>query len=452
MLSSASIIRQISAVVVLLFALPASAIDWPEWLGSNREGVWRETGLLTKFPEGGPKVVWKAPLGPGYSGPAVADGRVYVLDRQVTPTVKPERKPSGRVTSFGTERVVCLDAVTGKLIWVHEYESQYALSYPSGPRNTPLVRDGRVYVLGAMGHFKCLNAADGTVRWEKNLCDQYKCESPVWGFTAHPLLDGDLLYCLVGGDGSAVVAFNKDTGNEVWKALDSEEVGYSPPIIVNGGGQRQLVVWLSETINGLDPTTGKKLWSHDYPDEGSPKRPAVTIVTPRSLDDSLFVSTVYHGPLMLKFAADKPTPEVLYRDNSKSPKKLEGLHCLMASPIARDGHMYGICAFGELKCCVAATGEQLWETFAPVGGKKTDCGTVFIVPHEDRYVMFNDSGELILANMSPKGYTEIDRAKIIEPIEAARGRLVVWSHPAFANRCVFVRNDKEIVCVSLAAG
>jgi outer membrane protein assembly factor BamB len=443
---------RISAVIVLLLTLPAAAIDWPEWLGSNREGVWRESGLVTKFPDGGPKVLWRTPLGTGYSGPAVAEGRVYVMDRQLTPGVKPERKPSGRVATAGTERVVCLDATTGKEIWKHEYDCPYSLSYPSGPRNTPLIRDGRVYVLGAMGHFMCLNAADGSVRWQKNLAEQYKTEPPVWGFTAHPLLDGNLLYTLVGGDGSAVVAFNKDTGDEVWKGLDSEEVGYSPPIMVEAGGQRQLIIWLSETINGLDPATGKKLWSYDYPEDGAPQRPAVSIVTPRQLGDTLFVSTVYHGPLMLKFAAGKTTPEVLYRDKSKSPRKLEGLHCLMASPVLHDGHIYGSCANGEIKCCEAATGKQLWDTFAPVGGKKTDCGTVFIVPHEDRYVMFNDSGELILANMSPKGYTEIDRAKIIEPIEAARGRLVVWSHPAFANKCVFVRNDKEIVCVSLAQG
>lgn len=424
------------------------AIDWPEWLGTNREGVWRESGLLTKFPEGGPKVAWRMPIGAGYAGPAVANGRVYVMDRQLKEGGKPERKASGRVATEGAERLLCLDAATGNQIWKHEYDCPYSLSYPSGPRNTPLVRDGSVYFLGAMGHLKCLDAANGAVRWHKDLCRQYKCESPVWGFTAHPLLDGNLLYCVVGGEGSAVVAFHKDTGEEVWKALDSEEVGYSPPIMVEAGGRRQLIVWLSESINGLDPATGKKLWSLDYPEDGLPQRPAVNIITPRSFDRSVFVSTVYHGPLLLNLDGDKAT--VAYRDKSTSPRKLVGLHCLMASPILRDGHIYGICAHGELKCCVAATGEQLWESFAPVGGKKTDCGTVFIVPQEDRFVMFNDSGELILANLSPKGYSEIDRAKIIDPVETARGRQVVWSHPAFANKCVYVRNDKEILCVSMA--
>jgi outer membrane protein assembly factor BamB len=442
---------RLSVLVFLFTALPAFAIDWPEWLGNNRDGVWRETGLLRKFPEGGPKVLWRTPLGSGYSGPAVADGRVYVIDRQLTPDVKPKRQPSGRVETAGTERVICLDAATGKQIWIHEYDCPYSMSYPSGPRNTPLVRDGRVYVLGAMGHLKCLNANDGSVRWEKNLPKQYKCEAPVWGYASHPLLDGDLLYCLIGGEGSAVVAFNKDTGNEVWKALDTEEVGYSPPVIIDTAGRRQLIIWLSETINALDPATGAKLWSQDYPPEGTPTRPAPTIIVPRMMGDLLFIATYYHGPMMLKLASDKPAAEVLWKDKTKSLRKPEGLHCLMATPILRDGHIYGICANGELRCCVAATGEQLWETYAPVGGKKTDCGTVFIIPNGDRYVMFNDSGELILAQMSPSGYTEIDRAKIIDPVEPARNRMIVWSHPAFANKCVYVRNNKEIVCVSLAA-
>jgi outer membrane protein assembly factor BamB len=122
----------------------------------------------------------------------------------------------------------------------------------------------------------------------------------------------------------------------------------------------------------------------------------------------------------------------------------------MATPVLKDGHVYGVCANGELRCCVVATGEQLWETYAATGGKKTDCGTAFIVPQGDRYVIFNDLGELILANLSPKGYTEIDRARIVEPVESSRGRIVVWCHPAFADRRVFVRNSKELVCVSMA--
>ena len=123
----------------------------------------------------------------------------------------------------------------------------------------------------------------------------------------------------------------------------------------------------------------------------------------------------------------------------------------MAAPVLRDGYIYGVCANGELRCLKAETGQQLWQTYAATCGKKTDCASAFLVPQGDRFVIFNDQGDLILAALTPKGYREIDRAHILDPVQQARGRMVVWSHPAFAQRSVFARNDKEMVCLSLAA-
>jgi hypothetical protein len=191
-------------------------------------------------------------------------------------------------------------------------------------------------------------------------------------------------------------------------------------------------------------------WTQPYPSEGEPQRPAPTIATVPCLGDRLFLTSFYHGPMMLQLAADRPAVTVLWKDKTKKPTRPVGLHCLMATPVLKDGYIYGVCANGELRCCAMDTGNQLWETYAATGGKKTDCGTAFLIPQGDRFILFNDQGELILANLTPKGYAEIDRATIIEPVEAARGRQVVWSHPAFANRCVFARNNKELVCVSLA--
>jgi outer membrane protein assembly factor BamB len=439
------------ALAVWALTAPAGrAADWPQWLGPDRDGVWRETGLADKFPKGGPKVLWRTPLGTGYSGPAVVGERVYVMDRQRATDAEGKPLRATRKGHPGNERVLCLNAADGKLIWKREYDCPYTISYPSGPRTTPLVRDGRVYALGAMGDLLCLDAADGKVLWRKNLPKEYKLDAPpVWGYAAHPLLDGDLLYTLVGGPGSAVVAFNKDTGKEVWKALTSEEVGYSPPMIYKAGGTRQLIVWLSESVNGLDPATGKPYWSVPYPANGRPRRPAVNIVTPVVAGDLLYVSTYYHGGLMLKLAADKPAATVLWRGKG-SAERPDGLHVLMATPVIRDGHVYGICVKGELRCLKADTGKQVWETLKPFNGKNGDCATAFLVPQGKRFVLLTDQGDLILAELSPKGYKEIDRARILEANHAAFGRIVVWSHPAFAHRHVFARNDKEMVCVSLA--
>lgn len=427
------------------------AKDWPQWLGANRDGVWRETGLLQKFPATGPKVLWRTPIGSGYSGPSVANNRVYVMDRQRAKDEKGLPIRPSRDGIPGNERILCLEADTGKIVWKHEYPCPYRVSYPSGPRNTPLVHDGRVYTQGAMGNLLCLDAARGVVHWSRSLCEDYKTEPPVWGYAAHPLLDGDLLFCTVGGEGSAVVAVNKDTGKEVWKALTTEEVGYSPPMIYEAAGKKQLIIWLSEAISSLDPATGKVYWSQKYPTVGPLQRPAVNIITVPRSDNRLFLSTYYHGPMMLELASDKPAASILWQGKSNNVLKPDGLHSLMSTPVIKNGYIYGVCANGELRCLEEATGKQLWETYAATGGKKTDCGNAFLVPQGDRFVLFNDLGELILAELTPQAYREIDRAHVLETTESARGRIVVWSHPAFANRCVYVRNDKEILCLSLAA-
>jgi outer membrane protein assembly factor BamB len=447
---------RILGILALLFLLVAGvlqAADWPQWLGVDREGVWRETGLIEKFPQGGPKILWRVPMGTGYSGPAVVGDRVYVMDRERAKDEKGQPLRPTREGILGNERVLCLNANDGKLIWKHEYDCPYTISYPSGPRTTPLVHQGRVYTLGAMGNLLCLDAEDGKVRWSKSLLKEYKIESPpVWGWAAHPLIDGDLLYCWAGGEGSAVVALNKDTGKEVWKALSTQEVGYSPPMIYEAGGKRQLIVWLSEAIYSLDPATGQQYWKQDYPTDRPPQRPAVNIITVRKMKDALFLSTFYHGPMMLKLDADKPAASILWKGKSNNPAKPDRLHCLMATPVYKDGYLYGIGSEGEMICCKADTGEQFWQTFDATGGKKAACGTAFLVPQGDRFVIFNDLGDLILAELSPKGYKEIDRAHILDAVEDVKqfDRIVVWSHPAFARRCVFARNTKEMVCVSLA--
>jgi outer membrane protein assembly factor BamB len=430
------------------------ADDWPQWLGPERDGVWREKGLLETFPKSGPKVLWRVPIHDGYGGPAVVGDRVYVMERE---RPKGEDGEPARVTRAGlpgTERVLCLSATDGKQIWKHEYDCPYKMSYPNGPRATPLIRDGRVYTLGGMGELCCLDADKGSVLWSKNLMKEYKLDkAPVWGWATHPLLDGDLLYCHVGGKGSAVVAFDKNDGKEVWKALTTEEIGYSPPMIYKINGKRTLVSWLSETINGLDPATGDALWSHKYPEDIDVRRPAVNIGTVRVVDNRLFISSFYHGPMMLEITAgEKPEAKVVWKGKSNDPEKPDGLHGVMTTPVIKNGHIYGIGGMGELMCVKADTGEKLWESKGVLGEDKAFCGTAFIIEYGDHYVLFNDHGDLILADLTPKGYKEISRAHLLEPTHEAMKRTVVWSHPAFARKCVFARNDKEIICVSLAAG
>ena len=432
-------------------ATRSHADDWPQWLGPSRDGVWRETGLVENLPAGGPKVLWRTPVNSGYCGPAVADGRVVLLDRVAGKM--PERKRGERSIPQipGNERVLCLDARTGTKIWEHIYDCAYRIDYPAGPRATPVVAAGRVFALGAMGDLRCLDAASGKLIWAVNFVTNFNTEPPIWGWAAHPLLDDERLICLVGGSNSAVVAFHKDTGKELWRALTAQEIGYAPPVILDIVGNRQLLIWHPDGVAGLEPKSGQVLWTHKYPIDAKPQRPEVTIATPRFDGRRLFLTQYYKGSAMLEISANPAGAKVLWNRHGKIGKDFsDGLHTVMTTPVFKDGFIYGVCGDGEMRCLDAANGDRQWETYAPVGGKKAPLSNVFMVEQANRFWIWNDQGELILANMTPKGYDEISRAKLLEPQENTRGRDVLWCHPAFANRCAYVHNGKELICVSLA--
>jgi len=428
----------------------AYADDWPQWMGPQRDGVWRETGIVEKLPTNGPMVLWRTNVNRGYCGPAVVGDRLFMLDRlQGKP---PERKPGERSLPVipGNERVLCIDTSTGTKLWEHVYDCPYRISYPSGPRATPIVMGGRVFTLGAMGDLLCLDARDGKLIWHRQFLKDFTDEPPVWGYAAHPLLDGDRLICVVGGTNSAVVAFHKDTGKELWRALDTREIGYAPPVIYTVGGKRQLIIWHPDGVAGLMPETGKVLWTHPYPVGGKPQRPEVTIAMPRLIGTQLFLTSFYQGSMLLDLAGAEPS--VVWNRRSKRKSEFEeGLHTTMCTPVIRDGHLYGVCGFGELRCLDLSKGERLWETFAPTEGKKSLFGQVFIVEQAGRYWMWNDQGELILTKLNPQGYEEISRAKLLPTIEHTRGRDVLWCHPAFANRRAYMHNGQDLICISLAA-
>jgi outer membrane protein assembly factor BamB len=421
----------------------AVADDWPQWLGPGRDSTWRESGIITDFPADGPKVRWRTSIASGYSGPAVAGGKVFVMDFVATGG-RNTLDFNNRDQRQGTERILCLDAVSGKQLWSHSYPCSYNMSYATGPRCTPTVAGNRVFTLGAEGNLLCLNTETGKVAWSHDLKKEYRVDTPMWGFCGHPLVDGRRLICLVGGVGSVAVAFDKDSGKEIWRSLTAREPGYCPPTIVQVGKSKQLVIWHAESLNGLDPATGKVFWSVPLvPSFG------MAISTPRLAGDLLFAGGIHRECVVLRLSADPPAAEEVWRGSSKT-----GVYCANSTPMLADGMIYGCdCNTGHMRGVRLATGERVWETLVPTAGgeQRAPHGTAFIVRHEDRYFLFNETGHLILARLSPEGYDEINRVSLLEPTGSAFGRSVVWSHPAFANRCVYARNDKEIVCASLAA-
>jgi len=438
--------RAAVVAALLSFTPVLAADDWPQWLGPKRDAVWRETGIVDKFPAAGPKVRWRVPVMPGFSGPAVADGRVIVTDRRLATGAKVnDEDPFDLSVVAGSERVLCLDEKSGAVLWQHVYEAPYGVSYNSGPRASPVISGGRVFTLGTEGNLFCLDAKDGKVVWSRAFKKDFGVKTPLWGFAAHPLLDGDKLICLVGGKDSVAVAFHKDTGKELWRALGAKDPGYAPPVIIESGGRRQLIIWHPEALSALDPETGRVLWS--LPQQ---IKQNVSITMPRQSGDLLYVSSFYNGSMMVKLDSKQPAASVLWETKKVSEKDTTHLNTLMSTPFIEGGHIYGVCNHGQFRGLKADTGKRVWENLDLVAkGEELECGNAHIVKNGGRFFLFAENGDLIITTLSPSGPKETSRCKLLTPTLSYQGRDVAWAHPAFANGHIFARNDKELVCADL---
>jgi outer membrane protein assembly factor BamB len=412
----------------------AGADDWPQWRGPTRDGVWHETGLVERFDSPQIKIRWRAPISSGYSGPTVAEGRVYVTDRLTEPKQ--------------AERVHCFEAKTGEKVWSHTYDCVYHdLSYPAGPRAAVTIEEGRAYSLGSMGHLFAFDAASGKILWQHDLDREYEVRMPIWGLAASPLIENDLLIIQVGGkDDACLVAFDKTTGEERWRAMN-DDASYATPIIIEQAGRRVLVCWAGQHVAGLDPASGKVLWTYPFP----PSQMVLAIATPVVEGDHLFLTAFYDGSLMLRLNEKKPAVDKIWRRVGRDEKHTDSLQSLIGTPYLKDNYVYGVDSYGELRCLEGDTGDRLWEALP--AGRKIRWFNIHMVENQDKVWMFNERGELMITKLSPQGYEELSRAKLIEPTRVQlneRGG-VCWSHPAFADRHVFARNDEELLAADLAA-
>lgn len=458
------VITQVSLLLslVLLGNLTGTVIadDWPHWMGPTNDGAWNETGILEKFPESGPDVLWRHEIGAGYAGPSIADGKVFLMGRisDKGKGIKVENgiKKSGEIA--GGERIECLDLKTGKPIWSHFYDCPYNIAYPTGPRCTPTIDGEHVYMLGAMGHLKCLTVAKGEVVWEKLLTKEYEAKPPLWGYASHPIIDGENLIVPVGGIGSGIVAFNKKTGKEIWRSVTTTDIGYAPLVIYNpkdtdgkSSGERQMIFWHATGITAVNPADGQEFWHTKFPEEVNPS--VVTIATPILIGNRLLISEFYKGAIMLELGSNPPSVKEVWRDNKKGERLKDAMNSMMATPIIKDSLAYGVAynkrGQGILRCIELATGDMKWADEDWLAEKPQLFANGFITPNEDKVLIFDDLGELIIGKLSPTGFEELDRAKLLEPTSVASGRDVVWSHPAYSDGSIVVRNDKEIIRVNL---
>lgn len=422
----------ISSSLVFTLLSVGSAEEWPQWRGPNRDGVWSETGLIEEFGSDQIQRKWSVPISSGYSGPTVSDGRVYVTDRVVDPKQM--------------ERVHCFDWETGKQLWSHSYDCEYVgIGYEAGPRASVLIDNGRAYSLGAMGHLFCFDVGNGSILWRRDLNTEYKIQMPNWGIAASPIIEGDLLIVQIGGQDACLVALDKSSGKERWHAV-SDDASYSAPIIVEHAGRRVLVCWTGNRIAGLDFQTGESYWSFDFNAEKWP----IGIATPVFHRDLLLMSEAHKGSLLLRLSQNAGKVEKVWNRRKEDGLEEAALHCLISTPYIDGDYIYGADNQGVLRCLSLSTGKQLWEdrTATP----EDRFATIHLVRNGDKTWLFNERGELIIARLTPDGFEEISRARLIDPTtdQLRRRDGVTWSHPAFAYRHVFARNDKELVCADLS--
>jgi outer membrane protein assembly factor BamB len=428
----------IVAVAFTLVPLISPADDWPQFRGPQRDAHWREDGIVSELPAGQLPRKWTAAIAAGYSGPTVSDGRVFVTDR-VSHEIQ---------TGDGDqERVLCFDAQSGEPLWTFAYDAPYTISYRAGPRAAVTVDGEHAYAVGAMGHFHCLSVADGSVVWKRDLNAQYTINMPIWGIAAAPFIHEHLVIQQLGGsDGASVVALDKTTGKEVWRALD-DRAQYSTPILIQQAGRDVLVCWTGDSITALDPMAGTQLWRFPFP----PSKMPIGIATPVVSGEQLFVSSFYDGSVLLKTPKDRVDFEVLWKRVGSSEQDTDALQSIISNPLFLGDYIYGVDSYGELRCLDAATGNRLWEDRSVV--KPNRWATVHMVQHGKRTWMFNEQGELLLTELSPRGVDILSRTSVIAPTRiqlARRDQGVSWAPPAYANRSIYVRSDSELVCCSLA--
>jgi outer membrane protein assembly factor BamB len=412
------IIPRIFLAVMLVGALavraedPAAAgHDWPQFLGPARDNSYAGSDLAATWPAGGPRTLWKKKVGAGWSGPVVASGKLICFHRVAD-----------------KETVECLDAASGKAIWKADYDSTYQddFGFDPGPRSTPAIDGDRVYTFGAQGMLNCWQLSDGKRLWNVDTRKDLEAGKGFFGIVCSPLIEGDAVILNIGGKDAGIAAFDKTGGKLLWQAT-ADEAGYSSPIAAAIGGKRYILSLTRAGLVALDPKSGKVFFEHPF---RSGNNASVNAATPVLIGgDRVFISASYGtGAALLQF--DEASPKVLWASD-------DSLSCHYATPVYRDGHLFGFDGRQEngcnLRCIDAASGKVAWNEAQFGAGTLMRIGDDLLILHEN--------GELIRAAASPAGFKVKDRAQIVGHDTRA--------YPALAGGLYFARDKNTLVCIDL---
>jgi outer membrane protein assembly factor BamB len=388
--------------------------EWPQFLGPDRNGNSRETGLLKTWPDGGPEVLWRVPGGVGMSGLAVQGGRVVTL-----------------VQHDGKQWATALDAKSGKSLWETPVAPGYKNGMGNGPRATPAIAGERVFVFTGEGILAALNLADGKLAWSHNVVNELNGEVAEYGMASSPLVVGQAVVVTAGAPGASVVAYDTKSGKLLWKSGD-DAAGYSSPALLELSGRKQLVVFNGEAAVGLIPESGASLWRYPFETNFN-----CNIVTPIVFKDQVFISAgENHGCVMLSFKGSGNKIDVGEAWESLGSKSV--LRNEWQTSILSDGYLYGFDNVGaagpvtHLTCVDAATGKRVWQ--------KLRFGKGNLIAADGKLFIATMNGDLVVVRITPDAFEEIGRAPVIGSTRQA---------PALANGLLYLRDDEEIVCVDV---
>jgi outer membrane protein assembly factor BamB len=412
------------AVALCFVAVEVVAVGdeaWPRWRGHDGAAVWPLPSVPREFDTLQPRQLWSISGGKGYGGVTCSEGMVYVADRLTEPTER--------------ERVRCLAADSGAVVWQHEWAVEYGKmgGYSTGPRSSVTLqgegKEKRAFVLGATGRLFCFRAESGEIVWEVDAVSSLGAVVPQWGLAASPVVwDGKLLVHLGAKDGASTLALDPASGAVLWKA-GRDAAGYCTPEITTLHGRPHLVQWGPDHVMGIDPVEGRELWTYPYKITYG-----VSIAQPLIQGDIVLVSGYWHGTKALQLSEDYE-PRLLWENE----KEICGL---MSSPLSKDGLVYLLDKNSGLICFELRSGKILWKdgnSLTP-RDRNPHFSSVWMNKDQDLVALLNADGELIYARVSRGGVEELARHQVIAK---------TWAHPAFAGNKLYARSDSEVVAWEL---
>jgi outer membrane protein assembly factor BamB len=416
--SDAALLAELQDATVLEADLSEGTSDWPQWRGLRRDGVSPERNLLADWPAAGPKLLWKADCGEGFSSVSVSNGRAVTLFQN-----KDQR----------AEVVICWNADTGKELWRHDYPCTYVNRNGNGPRATPTFDGDRVYTVGATGILNCLKADTGKPAWTHDLLQEGLATLPQWGLSFSPLIEGNLVVTVPGGpDGHCIIAFDKNSGDIRWHVHD-DPAGYSSPIAITASGVRQIVAFTGKTLLGVAPADGSVYWKMPW-NTGFDVNAATPIFFQAKTDDHtndyVFISSGYgKGCALVKIVKDGKRFAV----HSVYENKNMCNH--FASSVRYKDHVYG---FNDpsLTCLDLRTGAKAWEQSGFTKGS--------LILADDRLVILGEHGQLALAEATPEEYREKARNDRL-----FRNALRSWTPPTLAHGKLYLRDEEKVICLDV---